>query len=160
MDPTAMRERMQPSGMPEKMQAELDQSLESAGVDLETREALAADLEQAFEEQFASGSPPDPAAMKEIVDGIFEKYGLNAEDFVPQGGPPGGGMGAMRSGAMGRGQLFGQLDSADTSETSLLETLLEYIAERSESGETDTNTTPGDLSQQVLDILFGIDEQA
>ena len=158
----AIRERMDPSKMAEKMEAKLDESLSSAGVDQATRDAIQTDLKAAFEDQMSSGSRPDPEAIKETVDSVFEKYGLDAEDFMPQGGPPGmGGRGGMGGGRGGMGGMMGT-QGAGGSQTESLQTLIETLQEESEEdsdSETDTNQVVTDLSEQILDILFGLDEE-
>jgi len=160
----AIRERMNPSRMAEKMQAKLDESLSSAGVSQETRDAIQADLKAAFEDQMSSGSKPDPAAMKETISRVFEEYGLDAQDFMPQGGPRGiGGKGGMGGMMRGMGGMTGA-QSANGSQTNSFQTLIETLQEMSDDGdsdgETDTNTTSNELSEQVLDYLFGLDEEA
>jgi len=92
--------------------------------------------------------------MKETVSGVFEKHGLNAEDFMPEGGPPG--RGGMR-GPRGRGSM-GNAQGANGSQMESLQTFLESLQE--DDGQTDAASASDEFSSQVLDYLFGIDEEA
>jgi len=69
----------------EKIHGKVDEKLESAGVSLETREALLADLTQVIQGQLSSGGQPDPKAMKEKIGGIFEKHGLSLPEGLQRG---------------------------------------------------------------------------
>lgn len=153
-DEVARSEQIDQTEMREKMEAELDVALDSAGVSEETQEALKTDLAQAFEEQLASGEfPPDPEAMKQTIDDIFSQYDLNAEEFMPSGGPggpPPDGMGGGMSAAQG---------STDTTQTDLLEMLLQNM-EKQNDGTLDLSQISQELSQIICDALFGFDEEA
>ncbi|MCX7427964.1 MAG: hypothetical protein NTW96_20340 [Planctomycetia bacterium] len=152
----AVRTRSSETDRQAEMEAQLDQSLASAGVSEETREAIEADLAAAFEEQMASGSfPPDPEEMKATIDGIFEKYGLNARDFMrPPASPAGHDTSA-------RGTSETETESTGSTEDDLLKQLLEYLKEqRANSDEEDASTQAADMAQQVLDVLFGFDQEA
>jgi hypothetical protein len=142
---SAMREKLDPSSMAERMQGKLDEQLSSAGVSEETRNALLADLSAQIEGQMSSDSMRDPVAMKEAVTGIFEKHGLNAEDFIPQGPP----MIAGKVGPMGGGGT--QFES--------LQTLLESLQAKDDGG-TNAAPTPSEYPSAILDYLFGIDKEA
>jgi hypothetical protein len=150
----AMRGKLEPSKVAEKMQGTLDEQLSSAGVGKETREALLADLSAEIEGQMSSGSMRDPKAMKETVSGIFEKHGLNAKDFMPKRplmmhamGRPGGMGGSMASGGAGRSQIES------------LQSLFEKFQAESDGG-TNAAAAASEYSNAVLDYLFGIDEEA
>ena len=95
---SSIRQQMDPSPMAERMEEELDANLAAAGVSEEVRTAIQSDIQAAMEEQMSSGSKPDREATKETIDAIFDKYGLNAEQFMPQGPPPGGGPGGPGGG--------------------------------------------------------------
>ena len=161
-DMTAMRANMDPSKMAERMQNKLDEKLSDAGVSEETREALHSDLSAAMEAQMSSGARPNPGAMKETIGSIFEGHGLNAADFMPQGPPSMGGMGGMR-GMGGMPSMMGA-SSADGGQAESLQSLLESLQEEDDSDDSeslfDTDAIYSDVSQQILDILLGFDEEA
>ncbi|MBN2021800.1 MAG: hypothetical protein JW809_03320 [Pirellulales bacterium] len=143
------------------MEAQLDQALASAGVSEDTRKAIEADLAAAFETQMASGSfPPDPEEMKATIDGIFEKYGLNAEDFMRPPAPPAGyGMGGPPMGGPPMGG--GETASTDSTEDDLLQQLLDYLEKLNANSQgEDTSTQAATMSQKILDALFGFDQEA
>jgi hypothetical protein len=143
-----MRGKLEPAKLAEKMQGKLDEQLSSAGVSEETRESLLADLSAEIEGQMSSGSIRDPKAIKETVSGIFEKHGLNAEDFMRKSFPMTGGMGrTIGSGGAGGGQFESLL--------SLFESL-----HAESDGETNAGATATEYSNAILDYLFGIDEEA
>ena len=71
-------------------------SLASAGVDEETAAAIKSDLKAAFEEAFSSSDlQPNPDSIKETVDGVFAKYGLDASSILGEPGE-GGARGGRR----------------------------------------------------------------
>ncbi len=154
----AMRGSMAPPEMAEKMEGVLNDKLSEAGVSEETREAIQTEIKAAFESQVSSGTKSDPEATKEAISGIFEKYGLDAQQFMPQGGPGGprgmGGPGGGPGGGMGPQKAGGtQTDSLQT----LLEQLDELAGEGDDDADTDSILT--DLSWQVMDMLFGFDAE-
>src|SRR5262245_7121834 len=66
-------------GKPQDINSRIDDALSAAGVDKETASAIEAELKQAFQKSQATGTfPPDLESLKKTVDGIFEKYGLDA----------------------------------------------------------------------------------
>ncbi len=153
-DEVASGTKIDETEMREQMEAQLDAALDSAGVDEETQDALKADLAQAFEDQFSSGKfPPDPEAMKQTIDDIFSQYGLNAEEFMPSGGPGGPPPGGMEGG------MPAMQGSSDTTQTDLLEMLLQNLAEQND-GSLDLSQVSQELSQTICDALFGFDEEA
>jgi len=159
MHSAATRANMDPSRVTERMRNELDEKLSDAGVSEETREALHADLAAALEAQMSSGARPSPGAMKETVSGIFEEHGLNAADFAPQRPPGMGGMG--RKPGMGGMPGMKGASSADGGQAESLQSLLESLEEQDDSESLfNTDSIYSDLSQQILDIMLGFDEEA
>jgi hypothetical protein len=87
----------------------------------------------------------DPVAMKETASGIFEKHGLNPEDFMPKGPAMNAGKGVP----MGRGGT--QFES--------LQTLVESLQAKSDRG-TNGDSNSSEYPNAILDYLFGIDKEA
>lgn len=120
-------------------EAHLDQALKSAGVDDETAAAIESELKTAFEKIQSSGQfPPDRETMKQTVDAIFSKYGLDAKTVF--------------------GRSHGCSESTDSKSgtsnknaKSLLD-LLDTLPKRPSS--------PDDLSKLLSDALTGFDESA
>jgi hypothetical protein len=144
----AMRGKLEPAKLAEKMQGKLDEQLSSAGVGKETREALLADLSAEIEGQMSSGAMRDPKAMKDTVSGIFAKHGLNAENFMRKGPPMTGVVGRL----MGSGGAGGSRFEA-------LQSLFESLQAESDGG-TNAAATATEYSNAILDYLFGVDEEA
>jgi hypothetical protein len=162
----AVRERMDPAQMAERMQEDLNEKLSAAGVSDEVRDAIQTDIRAAMETEVSSESRPDPEAMKETIKGIFAEYGLNADEFMPQGPPPGGGPGGpgVPGGPGGPGGAGGTQSSEDSSKADAIQTLLESLQEASdeaddEESDTDVNSMLDQLSEKLMDVLFGIDEE-
>ena len=138
---------------------QLDQGLAEAGVDEETAESLKSDLQTALDSVFSSAEgQPDPEAVRDAVDSVFEEYGLDASEIMgapPTGGPPPGGP------PPGGPPPSDSSDSADsTTESSLLSStteqdddLLSFISMLS-SEETDSAS----MAQLMVDAYYGIDE--
>ena len=107
----------------EKIHGKVDEKLKSAGVSLETREALLADLTQEIQGQLSSGGQPDPKAMKEKIGGIFEKHGLSMPEGLKQGG-----------GRLGLPGGYTSTGTADGSQFDVVQSLIENLqAESNES---------------------------
>lgn len=136
-DPTtAVTERQQ------RVESQLVKSLTEAGVSEETIEAIKSELQTAIEQEMAAGNfPPDPEQMKETVDAIFEKHGLEASDFLGRTSPKS----ADGHGLPGKGQ-----SGADVKDT-----LLELLGKQAADG-----ATSDELAQLYLDALTGLDKQA
>ena len=127
----------------QRMNAHLEQALAGAGVDAETAKSIETELQQAFQASKDSGQfPPDPATMKETVDGIFAKYGLDAEEIM---GPP-----PQHGGRPPQGQYGSSTESDDA--TATLTELLQQLA--------DNGATPEDLAQMFADAIAGVDQTA
>ena len=159
---SSVRKQMDPSEMADRMEADLNEKLTAAGVSEEVREAIQTDIRAAMESEMSSESRPDPEAMKETIDGIFAEYGMNAEEFM-QGPPPGGGPGGPPPGGGpgGPGGAGGTDGTSDTKADALQE-LLEELQEslEDEESDTDASTLLDQFSEQVMDLLFGFDEEA
>jgi len=177
---SSVRKQMDPSEMADRMEADLNEKLTAAGVSEEVREAIQTDIRAAMESEMSSESRPDPEAMKETIDGIFAEYGMNAEEFMqgpppgggpggpppgggPGGPPPGGGPGGPPPGGGpgGPGGTGGTDGTSDTKADALQE-LLEELQEslEDEESDTDASTLLDQFSEQVMDLLFGFDEEA
>lgn len=61
-----------------------EEKLQSAGVSVETRAALLADVKQVIQRQISAGTRPDPSAMRERVGEVFKKHGLRLPDGLQQ----------------------------------------------------------------------------
>ena len=132
------------------MAARIDQALTAAGVDVETAEALKADLTAAFEESRGSETtPPAREAMKATVDAIFSKYGLNASEIL---GPP---PGRSAHGAGGAGIPGDCQPNAGEETAEPRQTLLELLNQMSDEG-----ASSEELSQLLIDALNGLDQTA
>jgi hypothetical protein len=157
----AAHQRMDPAQMAERMQEDLSEKLTSAGVSEDVRAAIQTDVRAAMEAEMSSGSRRDPEATKETINGIFAEYGLNAEEFMAKGPPPGGGGRGGPGGPGGPGGAQG----ANNSKADALQELLETLQEESddeddeEGSVTDTSTLLDQISEQIVDLLFGIDEE-
>ncbi len=164
LDTTSIsRLQQQQDALREQMDAKLDEALESAGMDEQTRESLVTDLEQALEAMSSGGSsPPDREEVKQTIEAVFEKYGLGGEDvlgrFRPSGGPPPG-MGPPPGGG---GGPVGQTDTEDASQTDLLETLLAQLNGDSDEDDSESEValTPQEMAERILDTLCGFDHEA
>lgn len=136
---TAQTERQQ------RVETQLVESLTEAGVSEETIEAIKSVLRTAIEQEMAAGNfPPDPDEMKETVDAIFEKHGLEASDFLGRAGVKSGDGAAL----LGKGQ-------SGESGANVQETLLEFLGKQAADG-----ASSEDLAQLYLDALTGLDKQA
>ncbi|BBO33448.1 hypothetical protein [Lacipirellula parvula] len=129
----------------QRVETQLVESLTEAGVSDETIESLKLALRTAIDEERAAGNfPPDPGKMKQTVDALFEKYGLEAGEFLGRtGAKPGSG-----AGLSGKGQ------SAQAA-PDVQETLLDLLGKQASSG-----ASSEDLAQIYLDALTGLDKQA
>lgn len=142
---------------------QLDEALTAAGVDEETADAIKADLKTAFEESISSsGGQLDPEAIKEQVDGIFAKYGLDASEFLgkqdgigqrPVGPPPGG----PPPGSPPPSDEETDSSSTDSSNTdsNQYQSLLDIIQNLAEQ-----ESDPKSLAELVVDALYGLDKTA
>ncbi len=163
----AAHQRMGPAQVAERMKEDLSEKLTSAGVSEDVRDAIQTDVRAAMETEVSSGSRPDPEAMKETINGIFAEYGLNAEEFMAKGPPPGGGGRGGPGGPGGPGGSGGPggAQGAKNSKADALQELLESLQEESddeddeEGSVTDTSTLLDQISEQIVDLLFGIDEE-
>lgn len=124
---------------------QLNDTLAAAGVDESTASAIKSELDAVFEASFAEGEGrPDSASIKEAVDGVFEKYGLNASDILrkPNGPPPGG-------------RPAPDASNSESAEDDQYEDLLQIIQDMAEN-----ESDPAKLSQLIVDALFGLDKTA
>ena len=144
-----------------EMTEQMEEVLESTEIDQETREAILEDLKAAIEELMANsdGEKPDPETMRETINTIFSEYGLDAE--------------AIMSERFGGGLLSGE-SSSTTGTGSYQKSLFDYLGSDSDSNslfdylDSDSDDTSSSLfdqyaeqmSQKIMDLLMGIDEQA
>ena len=132
----------------EKIHGKVDEKLKSAGVSLETREALLADLTQEIQGQLSSGGQPDPKAMKEKIGGIFEKHGLSLPEGL-QGGP-------ARFGSQIGSTGFG---TAGSPQFDAIQSLIENLqAAGNES--RDNEISANQYASNLLNGLLGFDVEA
>ncbi len=142
----AISENEQVLGPPPMAQS-IGDVLEAAGVDEETVDAIKSDLRAAFEDVLSSGEfPPDPATMKETIDGVFAEYGLDASEILGEPGVKGGGGSPPPPPTDG----YESTSTSDTA-TSLFELLQSYEQE---------DASASDMAGLLVDYLFGLDEAA
>ena len=123
----------------------LSDALAAGGVDESTAAAIKTELNAVIEASFTEGEGrPDPASIKEAVDGVFEKYGLEASEILrkPNGPPPGG---RPAPGA----------SNSQSAEADQYEDLLQMIQDLAEN-----ESDPAKLSQLIVDALYGLDKTA
>jgi hypothetical protein len=126
----------------------LDQALQAAGIDEETRTALEGDLKAALDELMASGAfPPDPSTFKQTVDSVFEKYGLNAEDYM-------GRVGEAAEARLPEEQLDAALEAAgvDQQTRTALEADLKSALEDLKTSES--TSADAESFQETIDAVF------
>jgi hypothetical protein len=136
-----------------RMEHRIDEALESAGTDEETADAVKSELKAAFEEILSSEeSPPDPAVMKETIDGVFAKFGLDASEILGQPGGPSfnGGGGSPPPPPANDGYADSASSTSDGTKT-----LIEFLESLDQQG-----TSPSDAAAMLVDFLFGLDETA
>ena len=120
---------------------ELEAILGSEGVDQETQDAIQEELALAIQDMFeqSDGEMPSCEEMKSTIDTIFSNHGLDAEEML------GGRMGA--GGASDHMQtLLDMLEGDDDDDEANSATSIQQLAE--------------ELSQMVMDLVIGIDEEA
>jgi hypothetical protein len=95
--------RRRPPGPPtEEMQAEMDQkfeeTLQSMGIDDETiakiQDEIKSAVSEAVDSQGEDANSRD--AVRDAVDSVLQKYGVDLDEFKSQFKPPAGGMGPPR----------------------------------------------------------------
>lgn len=157
-------------GKGQRMKENLGQALDSANVDSQTKAKIQEDLSAAFEAQMASGQMPNRQQVQDTVTQVLEDNGVDSDAVLqamqqrqgggmpgdaPGGGKPGGmmGMGGPQGGGRPQGMRGGGPPAGGATQSQAEET--------DDSEESDGGIlTAEEFTEQILDELFGIDEEA
>ena len=134
--------------------------LAADGIDEETALSIKSEIESLFTEAQANGERGPSDAFKDSVDAIFEKHGLDSDEYLPgpggrgQGGPggPGGLGGPPPAGGPGRPSTESTTETEASSEEDDLLAIIEKLA--------DTESDPATIASLAVDAFYGFDTNA
>lgn len=81
-------------GGPKQLEKDLQNFLQTQGVSEEGQKEILDEIKSAIESSLAGNARPDPVAVKDIVQGVLEKHGINGTSLLqnlqaPSSGPRG-----------------------------------------------------------------------